>query len=120
MAMTYHLGSSDGPGNIINPIQLRGENYDEWARAIQTSLKAKRKFGFVEGTVPKPTAEEKLEDWIAVHSMLVSWLTNTIELSVRSTLGEYDDTTTKRAFCNPSMTTFIKSMLLKQVYGNSH
>ncbi|KAM7473208.1 hypothetical protein LguiB_020451 [Lonicera macranthoides] len=89
--LTYYLGSSDGPGNIITPIQLRGENYDEWARAIRISLKAKRKFGFVEGTVPKPTTEEKLDDWVAVHSMLVSWLTNTIEPSIRSTLGEYDD-----------------------------
>ncbi|KAL5832051.1 hypothetical protein ACOSQ4_017405 [Xanthoceras sorbifolium] len=89
--LTYHLGSSDGPGNIVTPIQLRGEKYDEWVRAFRTSLKAKRKFGFVEGTVPKPTTEEKLEDWIAVHSMLVSWLTNTIEPSVRSTLGEYDN-----------------------------
>lgn len=76
--MTYHLGSSDGMGNIITPIQLRGENYDEWARVIQTSLKAKRKFGFVEEKVPKPTTKEKLEDWMDLHSMFVSWLNNTI------------------------------------------
>ncbi|XP_073017921.1 uncharacterized protein [Primulina eburnea] len=111
--MTYHLGSSDGPRYIINPIQLHGENYDEWARAIRTSLKAERKFGFVEGTVPKPTTEEKLEDGITVHSMLVSWLTNTIESSVRSTLGEYDDSqllwnNLKNRFCVVSGTRVCK------------
>jgi len=47
--LTYYLGSSDNPGNVITPIQLCGPNYDEWARAIQTSLQAKRKYGFVEG-----------------------------------------------------------------------
>lgn len=58
----FFLGSNDNPGNIITPIQLRGDNYDEWARAIRTALKAKRKFGFLEGTVLKPTEAEKLED----------------------------------------------------------
>lgn len=89
--MAYHLGSSDGPGNIITPVQLRGENYDEWARAIRTSLKAKRKYGFVDGSIKKPTDQEKLEDWEAIHSMLVSWITNTLDPSVRATIGEYDD-----------------------------
>lgn len=60
--LTYFLGSNDNPGNIIMQVQLRGENYDEWARAIRTSLKAKRKLGFEDGTVPKPTSTEKLED----------------------------------------------------------
>lgn len=76
---------------MITPIQLRGLNYDEWARAIRTSLQAKRKYGFVEGTVPKPTTPEKLEDWTAVQSMLIAWLLNTIEPSLRSTLSYYDD-----------------------------
>ncbi|XP_021769501.1 uncharacterized protein LOC110733723 [Chenopodium quinoa] len=87
--MAYHLGSSDGPGNIITPVQLRGENYDEWARAIRTSLKAKRKYGFVDGSIKKDS--DKLDDWEAIHSMLVSWITNTLDPSVRATIGEYDD-----------------------------
>lgn len=88
--LTYFLGSSDNPGNVITPIKLRGPNYDEWVRAIRTSLQAKRKYGFVEGIIPKPTTLEKLEDWTAVHSMLISWLLNTIEPSLRSTLSYYD------------------------------
>jgi hypothetical protein len=34
--LTYYLGLSDNLGNVITPIQLRGPNYDEWARAIRT------------------------------------------------------------------------------------
>ncbi|XP_021721334.1 uncharacterized protein LOC110688883 [Chenopodium quinoa] len=87
----YHLGSSDGPGNLITPIQLKGDNYDEWARAVRTALKAKRKFGFVDGTIAKPQDSEKLDDWVAVHLMLVSWLSNTLDPVVRFTIGDYDD-----------------------------
>ncbi|KAK9690010.1 hypothetical protein RND81_09G098600 [Saponaria officinalis] len=70
----------------------------------RTSLQAKRKFSFVEGKIPKPTTPEKLEDWIAVHSMLVAWLLNTVEPSLRSTLPYYDDaqalwTHLKQRFC---------------------
>lgn len=100
----YHLGSSDGPGIIITPIVLKGTNYDEWARAMRRSLIAKRKFGFVDGTIKQPVEPDQLEEWIAVHSMLVSWISNTLEASVRSTLGDYDDasllwTHLKRRFC---------------------
>lgn len=65
---------------------------------------AKRKFGFVDGTVKEPKEPEELEEWIAVHSMLVSWISNTLETTIRSTLGDYDDasmlwTHLKRRFC---------------------
>lgn len=49
----YDLYSSDNPGNIITQVQLKGENYDEWARAIRGSLRARRKFRFVDGSIKK-------------------------------------------------------------------
>ena len=39
----YDLTSNDNPGSVITQVQLRGENYDEWARAVKTSLRARRK-----------------------------------------------------------------------------
>ncbi|KAK9741308.1 hypothetical protein RND81_03G096700 [Saponaria officinalis] len=77
----FHLGSNDSPGNIITPIQ-----------AIRTAVRAKRKFGFLDGSVKKPEENDaKLDDWYTVHSMLVAWLMNTIESSIRSTLSFYED-----------------------------
>ncbi|XP_068466628.1 uncharacterized protein [Phaseolus vulgaris] len=61
---SYDLNASDNPGNIITQVQLRGENYDEWARAAPD-----------------------LEDWWTVQSMIVSWILNTIEPSLRSTVA---------------------------------
>lgn len=84
----YDLNSNDNPGSIITQVQLRGENYDEWAKAIRTSLRARRKWGFVEGTVKKPNEESpEMEDWWTVQSMVVSWILNTIEASLRSTIS---------------------------------
>lgn len=89
----FYLGSNDNTGNLITPIQLKGENYDdEWSRAIQTAKWAKRKFGFLDGRIKKPKEnDENLDDWYTVHSMLVAWLMNTIEPSIRSTLTFYKD-----------------------------
>ena len=50
----YTLSANDNPGNIITQVQLKEDNYDEWARAIRTALRAKKKFGFIDGTVKKP------------------------------------------------------------------
>jgi hypothetical protein len=84
----YDLSSHDNPGSIITQVQLRGENYDEWAKAMKTSLRARRKWGFVEGTIQQPKeGSTEMEDWWTVQSMLVSWILNTIEPTLRSTIS---------------------------------
>lgn len=84
----YDLNSSDNPGNLITQVQLRGENYDEWSRALHTSLRARSKWGLVEGSIPQPKKDSpELEDWWAVQYMLASWVMNTIEPSLRSTIS---------------------------------
>ncbi|GJR73546.1 retrovirus-related pol polyprotein from transposon TNT 1-94 [Tanacetum coccineum] len=59
----YYLGSNDNPGNIITQVQLRGPNYEEWARAMKASLR----------------------------SMLVSWIMNIIEPSLRTTISYVEE-----------------------------
>ncbi|KAH9656136.1 retrovirus-related pol polyprotein from transposon RE1 [Citrus sinensis] len=82
----YYLSTSDNPGNIITQVQLKGDNYDEWARAIRTALRAKKKFGFVDESMKEPAKEPELDDWWTVNSMIVSWILNTIEPTLRSTI----------------------------------
>lgn len=84
----FDLNSSDTPRNIITQVQLKGDNYDEWARAICTSLHARRKWGFVEGTVKKPNENSaRMEDWWTIHSMVVSWILKSIEARLRSMIS---------------------------------
>ena len=37
----YELNSNDNPRNVITEVQLKAGNYEEWARAIRTSLRAR-------------------------------------------------------------------------------
>ncbi|XP_074271711.1 uncharacterized protein LOC141595648 [Silene latifolia] len=46
------------------------------------SLKSRRKFGFCDGTVKKPTDQFMLEQWEVVNCTIVQWLLNTIDPSV--------------------------------------
>jgi hypothetical protein len=69
----YSLSSNDNLGNIITQVQLKGENYEDWARAVQIALRAKKKYGFIDGTVKQLTDDSPdVENWWTVNSMLVS------------------------------------------------
>ena len=64
MLTPYALTSNDNPGNIITQVQLKCENYDEWAHAVHTALRAIKKYGFVDGSIKQPDNDSlELEDW---------------------------------------------------------
>ncbi|XP_072084407.1 uncharacterized protein [Arachis hypogaea] len=76
-------------------VQLRGENYKEWARAMKISIWARRKWGFIDGTLTQPEqGASDLEDWWTVQSMIVSWILNTIKPSLRSIVAYVDNART--------------------------
>ncbi|KAG8374560.1 hypothetical protein BUALT_Bualt10G0008100 [Buddleja alternifolia] len=80
----YGVKGGDVGGGVV---QLKGANYDEWARLMRTALRAKKKQGFIDGTVTQPDDDSSnLENRWTVNSMLVSWILNTIELTLRSTI----------------------------------
>ncbi|XP_062077973.1 uncharacterized protein LOC133782654 [Humulus lupulus] len=87
----FFLGSQDRHGDLITPVRLRHDNYDEWARTVRLALLSRRKYGFVNGMIMEPQAPFTMEDWLTIHSMLVSWLMNTIDPEVKSTISFYDD-----------------------------
>lgn len=84
----YDLHNSDNPGNIIAQVQLKGDNYDEWARAMKRSLRARRKWSFIDGTIAEPKeGSPNFEDWCTVQAMLVSWILNTVEPKLRTSIS---------------------------------
>ncbi|XP_074309573.1 uncharacterized protein LOC141644053 [Silene latifolia] len=78
----YYLGSQDGPGAKISNIVLRQDNYDDWQMSMKMSLKSRRKFGFVDGTIKKPTNKFDLENWEVAHCTHVQWIRNMIDPSL--------------------------------------
>jgi len=60
---------------LITLKQLKGDNYEEWARAIRNALQAKKKLALMDGTITKPKDESTyIEDWWMVNSMLMAWI----------------------------------------------
>ncbi|PNX77603.1 hypothetical protein L195_g033571 [Trifolium pratense] len=88
----YDLHSNDNSGSIITQVQMCGEeNYDKLSKAIKTSLTARRKWGFIDGTIKKlEEGSSIMEDWLTVQAMLVSWILNTIEPTLRTTISYFE------------------------------
>lgn len=89
MLSPYYLAPSDNPGVSISPVSLNGENYAEWASELENALRAKRKTGFINGSLLMPDEKESLveaETWRTVNSMIVGWIRASITPAVRSTV----------------------------------
>ncbi|KAF7816125.1 uncharacterized protein G2W53_030094 [Senna tora] len=72
----YRLHSSDHPGVSLVNHPLVGSNYLAWSTAIKTSLEAKDKIGFVDGSLPPPEDPTEFKKWKTVDSMIKSWIVN--------------------------------------------
>lgn len=52
------------------------------------ALRAKKKLGFMEGSIAKPKAGTvKKEEWWIINTMVDSWILNTIEPNLRTTMS---------------------------------
>lgn len=84
----YDLTPNDNHGCIISQVVLKGNNYDEWADEITMALCARKKFGFVDGSIPEPGKDSTdLDDWWTNNSLIISWIRNTIRMEVRRTIS---------------------------------
>ncbi|XP_074266090.1 uncharacterized protein LOC141588553 [Silene latifolia] len=84
----YALSSQDGTGVKITHVILTRPIYEEWAKSFRVALGAKRKSGFINGTLWKrPTDPNELDDWEAVNYTVIAWIFNTIESRLRSSIS---------------------------------
>ncbi|XP_022865865.1 uncharacterized protein LOC111385674 [Olea europaea var. sylvestris] len=83
----YYLHSSDQPNLFLVNTSLNGDNYPTWRRAITRALNAKKKLGFILGTITRPdgdTAAGLL--WDRCCDMIMSWLLHSIDRSLAGSL----------------------------------
>ncbi|KAL0408333.1 UNVERIFIED_CONTAM: hypothetical protein Sradi_1767700 [Sesamum radiatum] len=91
LSSPYYLHPFDHPGMNICPVVYKGDNHEEWARSMRNAFWAKRKHEFLDGKFLKPTDDlEEIEDWWSVNSMLVAWIFQSIEPTLRSTITYHD------------------------------
>ncbi|XP_013632672.1 PREDICTED: uncharacterized protein LOC106338183 [Brassica oleracea var. oleracea] len=75
----YYLRSSDHPGLVLTSEALDETNYSIWIVAMTTSLEAKKKLGFINGSIAMPTKSDMYyKIWCRCNSMVKSWLLNSV------------------------------------------
>ncbi|KAK9675681.1 hypothetical protein RND81_11G023200 [Saponaria officinalis] len=58
---------------------------------MRRSLKSRRKFGFCDGSIAKPTGDFLLGQWEVVHCTVVQWIMNSIDPSLRDSVSDTED-----------------------------
>ena len=78
----YALSPSDHPGLVLVSRPLTETNYHSWSRAMRLALNAKKKLGFINGSVPRPDDDDAdpalVESWQCTNDIVSSWLLNSI------------------------------------------
>lgn len=88
----YHLSNSDNPGISIISEVLDGTNYDDWQIAMKTSLDAKNKLAFIDGSISRPSATATIfRIWSRCNSMVKSWLLNSVSKQIYKSILRFDD-----------------------------
>ncbi|CAL1373371.1 unnamed protein product [Linum trigynum] len=70
----YYLHPSDCGGQLNVGDPLTSTNYSEWVIDMRDALIVKNKFGFVDGTVSRPTKDPELRAWTRCDVVVKGWL----------------------------------------------
>jgi hypothetical protein len=77
---------SDNPATVLVTPLLTVDNYGSWSRAVTMALRAKNKFGFVDGTLPCPTKADDISKWRRCNDMVASWILNSVSTEIRPSI----------------------------------
>lgn len=79
------LHPSDTPTSICVPKLQGAGDYRSWKRSIEIQLSAKRKLGFVDGTISRnATDAAEASQWDTCNNMVISWLHNNISENIKA------------------------------------
>lgn len=78
---------SDGPLSISVPKLQGASDYRAWRRSFEIQLLAKRKLGFVDGSVTRSTTDGvEASQWDTCNNMVISWIHNNISENIKSSV----------------------------------
>lgn len=89
----FHLDNGKNLTIILVTELLTIDNYATWYRAMRRALRVKNKLSFNSGAILQPTDPEDplLKLWECCNGMVVSWIQNSISLSIKSSVMFVDD-----------------------------
>lgn len=82
----YTILPQDNPSFQLVSHPLDHSNYRSWSKAMTMALLGKNKFGFVDGSIPKPAADSpNFVAWQRNNNIVASWLLNSLskEMQIR-------------------------------------
>ncbi|XP_026420295.1 uncharacterized protein LOC113316299 [Papaver somniferum] len=84
----FDVPASDNPSTVLYSPVLTCDNYPTWSRGISRDLRAKNKYGFVDGTINKPEAsDDKLPSWIRANNLVYIWIANSCEAEIKRSIS---------------------------------
>ncbi|XP_019195873.1 PREDICTED: uncharacterized protein LOC109189718 [Ipomoea nil] len=86
-----YLHATENPNlSLVSP-PLTEINYNSWSRSMRIALEVKNKFGFVNGTVPVPEANDpRLTTWRRCNRIVCSWILRSVNPSIAESVMYYD------------------------------
>lgn len=84
----YYLHSSDHAGLVLVSDRLSsGAEFHSWRRSVRMALNVRNKFGFIDGTIPKPPDNHRDSgSWSRCNDMVATWLMNFVSKKIGQSL----------------------------------
>ena len=82
----YLHPSENSATPLVSPV-LDSTNYHSWSHSIFTTLSAKNKVEFVNGTAPRPSEfDSSFSSWTRCNNMVASWLVHSVFVHIRQSI----------------------------------
>ncbi|KAM2653590.1 hypothetical protein EV2_025211 [Malus domestica] len=84
----FYIHHSNNPGMHLVSTLLTGNNYSTWSRSMRIALNAKNKFGFVDGSVKKPSDKKATEAalWQRCKDTVLMWILNYVSYGLSNSV----------------------------------
>lgn len=87
----YFIHPSDNPTTVLFSPLLQGDNYSTWVRGMTKALNAKKKLGFVDGSLQSPADPDQQACWKQCDDLVGMWIKNSVDKELHASLM-YADT----------------------------
>ena len=84
----FFLPANENPGLVLTSQPLTGlENYMNFARSVFLDLSSRKKFGFMNGSIPEPDPSSPLfNSWSRCNTTVLSWLRNSLSMELKASV----------------------------------